>query len=325
MSGAIDGGQWGWGAGKEPDLTGDQQNVNAGYSAVRDHESSLLNAASEAVNFVPTENNGLTGPPADVYGQDLGTKSDEEDWCSLSELSEQSQVDVSAELDEWRRGLGYDAIGTQNRPNSMNYQDYNLSTLRSLAGQGDFYAIYQLLERPEVTQEERKSLAHEALVYGATTTIAQYAAAPNPELSRLIKAGKPEAAKQLLIEELAWGEYAAIRGDYTVFGTTVRSYQNRLKLFGDAVRLSNEDLKTISAMAHENVESINAERTARGLGELSLSPPKSAKKMFERKVGSILSGGYDLNYGRQFLQANSCVERHLEFFTRLKKSGEAGG
>lgn len=293
------------------------------YVTVRDQDGEPLTVVESSVDSAATEDGSLTDRSADVYGEEMGTKSYEEEWCILSELTEPTQASASAELDEWRRELGYDPIGTRNRPNSMSYQYYDLPTLHSLADQGDFYAVHQLLERSGVTFDEKRNLAYQALVHGATSTIVPVAVVPNSDLAKLIKSGKPTAAKRLLMEELSWWEYASLRGDYTAFGAAVRSYQKRLEEFGDAVHLSGDDLTAISSMARQHIEAINRARATLGLGAVNLEPPKSAQKMFERKVASILSNGYDLNYGRQFLQTNSCIEKHIEFFTRVRKSREA--
>ncbi|WP_288129113.1 hypothetical protein [Microbulbifer sp.] len=256
----------------------------------------------------------------DVYGQ-VDVKGYEDNWCATQELTEESHVSASSEWNEWLRGLGYEAFGIQRRPNSTSYQYYDLPTLNTLAKQGDLQAIHQLLERPEVGQDEKKSLAYHALVYGATTSIAEFATASYPDLSHLIKSGKPEAAKNLLIEQLAWEEYAAMRGDHIAFKVGIRGYQERLERFGNTLRLNDSDLAMISSKANEHLNAINMKRSELGLGELPESP-KYAKKVFERTVGEVLSEGYEENYGRKFLQTNECIDKHIEFFTKLRESRE---
>lgn len=172
--------------------------------------------------------------------------------------------------------LWEEARGRYSDEDLAEYKSYDVDTLRQLADSGDLkamMALAQLLITPPYVEQydsaEHFDLLNKAAVHGSTYALELYAITLGVNSTQ----GNTKIQHDALLEVLAWGGVAALRGDVLPNSTLVALHK-------DAYRsLTEKDKHAIHDRALTIYDNLQAERLKLGLGEFDNTIPSEVKRM----------------------------------------------
>lgn len=242
----------------------------------------------------------------------IGQLNYHDDWCHAMELNEAGSIEALRELDLWHEQRGHFSSGEFN-----SYADYDTSSLIDIGRQGDLRALYTLVNREDVNEPDKIWASKTAAIFGDTSATAGYnsmlklAAAKFSLLNG--NDDQTEAAKLTIIESLAWAEFAAIRGDFSLFDNSLFVLEDI-----DGFELSALEEELISKKARELYTNLSNEREALGLDPFDNTVPKSALRNQELLVSAEYKTKKRGVWGEHLLSQSNCVARNVEFMSYKK-------
>lgn len=242
----------------------------------------------------------------------IGELDYDDDWCHVMELNEAGALEAHRE-----QGLWYEKRGHFTSDASNNYVDYDNSSLAKIGRQGDLRALYTLVNREGVDEKDKLWASKTAAVFGDTSGTAGYIG-----MSKLAAAkfdfvdgegDQKEAARLNILEALAWAEFAAIRGDFSLFDTTLFVLEDI-----DSFQLVESEKQLISKKAQDIYVSLANERERLGLDPFDDTVPKSILRNQDLLISAAYKAENFGGWGEHLLRKSSCVDKNIKFISHAK-------
>ena len=244
----------------------------------------------------------------------VATKNYGEDWCSVTELNEDSQNKATQIFSDWNESHGY---FSSDKLNHEIYSSYPVDVLKSLGEQGDQRALTAIYHHPDIDDTEKEKAAHMSLLHGGTRLAVYMGTELSARAYGLYRTGNLEDAKKTLLEAFAWNEFAAMRGDLVGISQSIWDVERKRQLGKMDIPLQEDDLAAIANKAKAHYEEVVRKRALLGLEKFDETLPKIATQMNEWKVSTILNKGYSGDYARKYLVETNCVKRNIAAFENL--------
>jgi len=206
------------------------------------------------------------------------SKEFDEDWCSIEELTEDGQIIAARESKDFKtaHGIFYGDLSGKSRdtredPRLAPYMSYDKDTLKSLGESGSLEALHLYYYTQDLTDAQRAWAVETSVVFGGTGLIHKHLVAlAVKRVTNDRQSVFTSDIKTPFIEQLAWAEFAALRGNLSPLKGQITSrwmtetLAKKSKRFR-VISLSDEDLAQIYQKALQLMEKFNIEREVRGM------------------------------------------------------------
>ena len=288
------------------------------------------------VNVAPFEPNTVSG-----------SKEYSDNWCLEQELTADGKRMANEILEEWMSKRGYpgpeefvtfdaysdlrhstpDHISDEFRwpppPPTTDYDSYGIDTLKRLGASGDFKALRQLVDHPEISDADKQWGYYESYVFGGSHLLAFHVIDLMYDAERAVIRSPDDKtialSKEKWVRALAWGQFAFLRGDfsgYDAMDNMLFGHFDHPDQFQRKIIITKEDLVRADEMAIQFLVDINNERTRRGMSHLVSDVPKLWKFSYNRKYAASLAHGRNSAWAENIPPSESeCFDKMVASYT----------